>query len=274
MKDFAGKVAVVTGGGSGIGRALAHAFADRGMKIALADVERSALDTVAEELRGGGTEVLSCVVDVADRQQLGAFADQVYATLGGAHVLCNNAGVGTGGPMSEITLEAWDWVLDVNLKAVVSGIHFFLPRMIASDEPCHIVNTASIAGLMCGPYMGPYNASKYAVVAISETLAIELAETKVGVSVLCPAWVDTKIAESERNAPAGIAAAGATGADPELRQQIDELLRTGMKPEVIAARVVETIEAEQLYILTHAEFTPILEERFRTIMAAAPPATP
>lgn len=274
MKDFAGKVAVVTGGGSGIGRALAHAFADRGMKIALADVERSALDTVAEELRSGGTEVLACVVDVADRRRLGEFADNVYDTLGGAHVLCNNAGVGTGGPMSEITLEAWDWVLDVNLKAVVSGIHFFLPRMIASNEPCHIVNTASIAGMMCGPFMGPYNASKYAVVAISETLALELAETQVDVSVLCPAWVDTKIAESERNAPPGIATSGATGTDPQLRNEITELLRTGMKPEAIAARVVETIETGGLYILTHADFMPILEERFRAIMAAAPVATP
>lgn len=271
MKDFAGKVAVVTGGGSGIGRALAHAFARRGMKIALADIERSALDAVAEELRAGGTEVLECLVDVTDRRQLGDFADNVYETLGGAHVLCNNAGVGTGGPMSEITLEAWDWVLDVNLKAVVAGIHFFLPRMIASGEPCHIVNTASIAGLICGPFMGPYNASKYAVVAISETLAAELTETQVGISVLCPAWVDTKIAESERNAPQGIATAGATGPDEDLRREIAELLRTGMKPEDIATRVIETIEADGLYVLTHSDYMPFIEERFRAIMAAAPP---
>jgi NAD(P)-dependent dehydrogenase (short-subunit alcohol dehydrogenase family) len=180
VKDFAGRVAVITGGGGGIGRALAHAFAKRGMKIVIADVEAGPLESTARELREQRAEVTPVILDVRDRDAMRKLAEDVFAKYGNAHVLCNNAGVGRGGFIHELSLEDWDWVLDVNLRGVVYGIHHFLPRMLEGGEPCHIVNTASLAGLVANAGLGPYNATKYAVVAISETLAAECAGTHVG----------------------------------------------------------------------------------------------
>ena len=251
--DFQGKVAVVTGGGSGIGRALAHAFAKRGARIVLADIEKPALDSVASELERAGSEVLALRVDVADARQVTSLAESAYEAFGEVNVLCNNAGIACGGRVKDLSLEEWDWVLRVNLYGVIHGLHAFLPHMLASGEPCHIVNTASLAGLMSMAGISPYSASKYAVVAISEALAQECAGSNVGVSVLCPGWVKTRIAESERLAGPEIPVRPET---PE-RQQMQALLRGliggGTDPDVIAQRVIEGIEQRALYIISNPE---------------------
>jgi len=270
--DYQGKVAVVTGGGSGIGRSLAHAFAKRGARIVLADIEKPALDTVANELERAGSEVLALRVDVADSQQVAHLAESVHEAFGAAHVLCNNAGIGLGGRVKDLSLEEWDWVLRVNLFGVIHGLHAFLPKMLASGEPCHIVNTASLAGLMSMPGLAPYSASKYAVVAISEALAMECAGSNVGVSVVCPGWVKTRIAESERNAGPEIPQRPLT---PEM-QQIQNLLRTviagGADPDLIAQRVLEGIDQRALYILPNPDnLFEAVRARFAVILAAGSP---
>jgi NAD(P)-dependent dehydrogenase (short-subunit alcohol dehydrogenase family) len=270
VKDFARRVAVVTGGASGIGRALAEAFAARSMKVAIADVEGPALETAERELRERGADVMSVRLDVRDRGAVARLADDVYGHFGAAHILCNNAGVGHGGFMREVTLDDWEWVLDVNLKGVIHGIHAFLPRMLAASEPCHIVNTASVAGLVCAPGMGAYNASKYAVVAISETLALECAGTNVGVSVLCPGWVNTRIDESERNAPPGMNLTRTSPTVDMFKEEVSKLLRTGLPPAQIAERTIAAIENGSLYVLTHPEMMAMIEERFRQIMNSRP----
>jgi NAD(P)-dependent dehydrogenase (short-subunit alcohol dehydrogenase family) len=270
VKDFAGRVAVVTGGASGIGRALAEAFAARAMKIVIADVEAPALEETASALRAHGAEVMPVRLDVRDRLAMLRFAEDVYGYFGGAHILCNNAGVAHGGFMQDLTLDDWEWVLGVNLNGVIHGIHAFLPRMRKSGEPCHIVNTASLAGLVYSAGMGPYNASKAAVVAISETLAAECAGTNVGVSVLCPSWVNTRIDQSERNAPAGIQLSPASPFVELMTDELRKLLRTGLDPSDVAERVVRGIENGTLHILTHPEFMVMIEERFRQILNSRP----
>ena len=270
VKDFAGRVAVVTGGGSGIGRALAHAFAKRSMKVVIADVEAGPLERTADELRGQGAEVTSVLLDVRDRDAVGKLADDVYAKYGSAHVLCNNAGVGRGGLINELSLEDWDWVIDVNLRAVIYGIHHFLPRMLKSSEPCHIVNTASIAGLVANAGLGPYTATKYAVVGISETLALECAGTNVGVSVLCPAWVSTRITESERNAPPDVQLSVPSPLSEAMTEEVKKLVAAGLDPAHVAERTIAAIENGSLYVLTHPEFMVVIEERFRQIMNSRP----
>ncbi len=174
------------------------------MKVVLADVEQEPLDAARDELDAAGADVLAVRTDVSDGDQVDALAAATLEHFGAVHLVCNNAGVGGGGLSWEASREDWDWVLGVNLWGVIHGIRAFVPHLVAQDEG-HVVNTASIAGFAYGPMMGPYNASKAAVVAISETLKAELAMqgSKVGVSVLCPGWVNTRIHESDRNRPGG-----------------------------------------------------------------------
>ena len=198
MRDLEGKVAVVTGGASGIGRAMAAQFAADGMQVVIADVEAAALEATSGELGVVGVQT-----DVGDAASVQALADHVCDRFGTVHVLCNNAGVGGGGQIADLTLADWKWVLDVNLWGVIHGLHSFLPRILANPDGGHVVNTASMAGLFASAGMGPYNATKFAVVAISETLSKELqaAGSSVGVSVLCPGFVRTNIFDSQRNRP-------------------------------------------------------------------------
>src|SRR5207248_8286700 len=206
MKDFQGKVAVVTGAASGIGRALAGKSMQEGMKVVLADVEESALKQAEDELKASGAEVLAVRTDVSKAGEVEALAQQAFATYGAVHLLCNNAGVGAGTTVWGSSLADWQWVLGVNLWGVIHGIHFFVPRMLAQGSEGHIVNTASAAGLISSPGLGIYKVAKHGVVTLSETLALELAArgAKLKASVLCPEWVNTRIMDAERNRPQGL----------------------------------------------------------------------
>jgi NAD(P)-dependent dehydrogenase (short-subunit alcohol dehydrogenase family) len=252
MKDFEGRVAVVTGGASGIGFALASAFAAEGMKIVLGDIEAAALTDAVGKLEATGAEVIGIRTDVSDAAQVQVLADAAVERFGAIHIACNNAGVGAGGLSWEAPLDTWEWVFGANLWGVIHGVRSFVPVMMKQPE-AHLVNTASVAGLVAGPFMAPYNASKHAVVALSETLHHEMAlmAPHVKVSVLCPGWVRTKIGDSARNRP------GAEGNNPEagsgFAQILQPLLDNGMAPEVLAEKVLAAIRVEQFWILPHDE---------------------
>jgi NAD(P)-dependent dehydrogenase (short-subunit alcohol dehydrogenase family) len=270
MRELKGKVAVVTGGASGIGRALAGRFAREGMKVVLADVEEGPLAEARAALAQGGTEVVAFRTDVSKSDQVDALAKRTFEAFGAAHVVCNNAGIGTGGMTWQVPEADWAWVLGVNLMGVVHGIRAFVPRMIEQGEG-HVVNTASIAGILTGPGMAPYCATKHAVVAISECLHHELTLTtagKVKVSVLCPAWVKTRIAQSERNRPKE--APARTGEPSQQEQMLEGMVRaaveSGIPPEVVADKVHKAIVEEKFWILTHPKTKRSVEARMRGIL--------
>ena len=270
MKDLAGKVGFVTGGASGIGLALGRAMLEAGMKVALADIEPRALDDAVRGLGNLG-EVRGIRCDVSDRAAMKLAADEAFGAFGRVHVLCNNAGVAVGGIQDQVSYEDWDWVLGVNLEGVVSGIREFLPRIRAQGEGGHIVNTASMAGMISPPHLSPYSATKFAVVAMSEALAGELQGTGIGVSVLCPGWVRTRINESGRNRPAKFGGAGDAnlgGDRAEMRATIDAAIKDGMDPADVARRTLAAIRANRLYVFTHPQMKPAVEDRFRRILAA------
>ncbi len=259
MRDLKGKVAVVTGAASGIGRAMADAFAAEGMRVVLADVEEGALERAAEEV-AKSTDTLALVTDVSKPGQVEALAAATEERFGAVHLVCNNAGVCPIAPVLETSLEDWRWVLDVNLMGVVHGIASFGPRLQAQGEG-HIVNTASSGGLMTVPNFGAYVASKHAVVGLSEALYQEFHGTGVGVSVLCPGLVATKIFESERNRPDDGGPTDYPDAEPS-RAAIPH----GAPPAEIAVHVVAAVKEERLHILPSPEVLPILAERFRCIL--------
>ncbi|MET1040359.1 MAG: SDR family NAD(P)-dependent oxidoreductase [Acidimicrobiales bacterium] len=279
MDDLEGKVAVVTGAASGIGRALADRWVTEGMKVVLADVEEGPLDAARDELDASGADVLAVGTDVSDAAQVEALAAATLDHFGAVHLVCNNAGVGGGGLIWEAELEEWDWVLGVNLLGVVHGIKAFVPHLVAQDEG-HVVNTASIAGFAYGPMMGPYNASKAAVVALSETLKFELdAEgSHVGVSVLCPAWVRTNISTSDRNRPDRFSYTLDTDQMAQLAEykarRRTQLATIAREPSDIADQVCDAVKANRFYVLTHPEMVPNLAARFDRIVAGENPVEP
>ncbi len=202
MKDFAGKTAFVTGGAGGIGLAMARALGQRGMKVAIADVEADTCAKAVETLQSEGITAIGAPCDVSDRTQYARAAERTLAEFGKVHILCNNAGVSRAGSIETIASSDWDWVIGVNLKGLVHGLQLFLPQMKAHGEDSHIVNTASVNGVVGSALAGPYSATKFAVVGISEVLAAELKDTPIGVSVLCPSWVKTRMLDNGRNRPA------------------------------------------------------------------------
>ena len=257
MKDFQGKVAVVTGAASGIGRALAEKCVREGMRVVLADVEEQALQQAANELKAGGADVQVIRTDVSKAEQVEALANKAFATYGAVHLLFNNAGVGAGTTIWESSLDDWQWVLGVNLWGVIHGIHFFVPRMLAQNEEGYIVNTASSAGFVAHAGTGIYKASKHAVVSLSETLFLELAErgTQLKTSILCPEWVQTRIMESGRNRPAELSHASTEQQmDAEtltaIQKQFQEIQK-GMPPAQVADITFDAIREEKFYIFTH-----------------------
>jgi NAD(P)-dependent dehydrogenase (short-subunit alcohol dehydrogenase family) len=272
MRDLAGKVAVVTGAASGIGRALTERFARAGMKVVLADVEEGALAAAARELEAGGAETLAVRTDVSREDDVEALARRAYERFGAVHVVCNNAGVALAGPVWEHSLDDWRWLLGVNLWGVVHGIRSFVPRMLEKKTPGHIVNTASVAGLTSAPGLGVYNVSKHAVVTLSETLAKDLAMAgaSIKVSVLCPGFVNTRILDSSRNRPAAFGAERPRPAD--LEAIIRSLIAAGMSPADVAQHVLRAVEEERFYVLTHPDFTAQVKERCQDIVDGRMPS--
>jgi NAD(P)-dependent dehydrogenase (short-subunit alcohol dehydrogenase family) len=266
MRDLAGKAAFVTGGASGIGLAMARAFAEVGSRVMLADIEEPVLREAVRSLEGLGSIVRGVVCDVTDPGSVDRAAAQAIAAFGKIHILCNNAGVAAGSGIDNLSLASWRWVIDVNLMGVVHGVRAFLPHMRAHGDGGHIINTASMAGMLSDGGMGfsPYSASKYAVVAMSEGLAAELKPLRIGVSVLCPGYVRTRIAECGRNRPARY---GAHAASPRMAATV-ERIRGGMDPRAVAAQVLAAIRDDDLYVFTHPEYREAVEGRFKGILAA------
>ncbi|MCO5243954.1 MAG: SDR family NAD(P)-dependent oxidoreductase [Anaerolineae bacterium] len=271
MKDLNNKVAVVTGAASGVGRALAARCVREGMNVVLADIEAAALTETARELDAGGTDILVVRTDVSRADEVDTLARMTLDRFGAVHLLFNNAGVVKGGLLWEYSLSDWEWIINVNLWGVVHGVRTFVPLMLAQDVECHIVNTASIAGLIAPPNQGIYNVTKYGVVALTETLYRELAErdAKLKVSVLCPSHVRTRIYDAERNRPPVDHGGDAAGPMPQIAleaiwSEVAERYKDygGMvSPEYIADCTFEAIGEERFYILTHHELNPLVLER-------------
>jgi NAD(P)-dependent dehydrogenase (short-subunit alcohol dehydrogenase family) len=255
VKDFKDKVAVITGAASGIGRAMAFRFAQEGMKVVLADIEQPTLDNTARELAATGAQVLAVQTNVAKLSDVEALASRAMNKFERVDVLCNNAGVGSAPrPVWEQTNADWEWVIGANLWSVIHGIRTFVPLMLRQKSEGHIVNTASMAGLLGLGNFGPYYATKHAVVSISESLHFELAfrGSLLKASVLCPAFVNTRIGESERNRP-DREAVNLTPLEQQFGEAFRTMLEAGIPPEEVAEKVVQAIREEKFYILTHPE---------------------
>lgn len=264
MKSLSGKVAFVTGASVGIGYALAEALGNSGMRVMLAGINEGRLDDAVARLRAIGIAAECVQCDVASRASVQDAAQATLAKFGKVHVVCNNAGVGMGGPIGSIPESDWEWVIKVNLLGVVHGTEIFAPLIARHGEGGHIVNTASVAGIAASPGMEPYGATKFAVVAMSEGWRVQLAAAGIGVSVLCPGFVRTEIGHGHRNRPGGPRPSANREHDAVLKQLIDG----GMDPKMVAARVLEGIRDDELYIFTHPELKPAFEARFNAILAA------
>ncbi len=273
MRHLVGKTAFVTGGASGIGFALGRVFAEAGMNVMLADIETEALAVAVENLQGRGPDARGVACDVADPASVERAAGASYEAFGNVHVVCNNAGVAGGGGIDDISLDTWRWVLDVNLMGVLHGVRTFLPHIRAHGEGGHIVNTASMAGLNSGLGLSPYSASKFAVVSMSEGLSRQVAPLGIGVTVLCPGFVQTRISNSGRNRPGRYGPAPMPDpASPagKLTARLADLGRLGLDPMDAASQVLTAIRADELYVFTHtgAEWRAELKERFDAILSA------
>ena len=276
MKDLAGKVAVITGGASGIGLGLAKRFAKDGMKLVLVDIEEQALVEAAKALEAGGAEVMAERVDVSDGKQMDALGQRVIDRFETVHVVCNNAGVAASGPIWTLTEADWQFTLGVNLWGVIHGLRVFTPHLVRQNEG-HVVNTASLAGLVSVPGMAPYNASKHAVVTISETLWGELAARKdnaVGVSVLCPGFVRTRIHESERNRPDTLRnpARERSAQQSAMADMMRVLIEEGLPVEAVADRVRRAVVEGEFYVFTHEHTVPATRQRMEAIVDGGSPA--
>ncbi|MFX1259477.1 MAG: SDR family NAD(P)-dependent oxidoreductase [Promethearchaeota archaeon] len=269
IKKFEGKVTVITGAGSGIGRSLALAFAKKDMKIVLAEIDERRLESTSRELDKIGAEILALKIDVSDPQQVENLATESYKHFGSINILCNNAGIGGPGPLHLLELGDWNMTLGTNLLGVIYGIKSFMGRMLESGEPCHIVNTASIGGHRVSDKQGAYSASKFAVVSISENLAMESFNTNVGVSVLCPGFINTNISENtlalRQNQNDLYQLSKANKADLIFMRNFSKLIKLGMDPDIVAKMVIHAIENDIFYIITHHEWNRFLQARFERI---------
>lgn len=277
MRDLSGRTAFVTGAASGVGFALARALAAEGANVMLADIEEPALDAAVARLAGFSPRIASIVCDVADFDSLSRAAAETRDAFGPVHILCNNAGVAGGSGVEAISPQTWRWVVDVNLMGVVNGLAAFLPAMRAHGQGGHIVNTASMAGLQANIGFSPYVATKYAVVGISEGLAKELAPENIGVSVLCPGFVRTRIAESARNRQERYGPAQRPppdSASSQLARRMAENADAGLDPAWVAARALDAIRSNELYVFTHPEMRGEVDDRFAAIDAAFRRASP
>ncbi len=261
MRDIEGKVAVVTGGASGIGRGLCEALAGAGMRVVVADIDAAGAEETAAELKHGGAESLAVPTDVSDRASTEALAETAFREMGAVHVVCNNAGVIVGGSLQNATPDDWEWILSVNLGGVVNGCHAFVPRLRAQGGEAQIVNTASVGGLLSAPGLGVYCTTKFAVIGFTEALRLELQSDGIGVSALCPAGVRTNLLDADRNRPARLEDAGGRA------DSIKDALEAGIEPIAVGESVVRGIRENSPYIFTHPEFRDIVESKFKGILA-------
>jgi NAD(P)-dependent dehydrogenase (short-subunit alcohol dehydrogenase family) len=266
MDQFEGRVAVVTGAGSGIGRALARRAAGEGMRVVIADVEVNALEETAAEVETAGAEVVVAPTDVSRPGQVDALAGLAYERFGAVHLLCNNAGVFQGGITWQRELADWEWVMGVNLWGVLHGIRAFIPRMLEGGDEGYVVNTSSVAGLITGAYSAPYITSKFAVLALTECLAHDLQAqgAPIGVSVLVPGIVDTKIAYSTRNRPDEPQAPDAHLVEQALRDLTES---SGRPPDDVAGLVFDAVRSGRFYVTTSDATAGMLRERYDAVVA-------
>jgi NAD(P)-dependent dehydrogenase (short-subunit alcohol dehydrogenase family) len=271
MNEFRGRTAFVTGAASGIGLGLARTFLDRGMNVMMADVETAALQAAVHSLSNYGDRVGSVLCDVSVGEAIADAAARTIERFGKVHILCNNAGVSRAGPVEEISLADWEWVIGVNLYGAIHGIRAFVPHMKAHGEPSHVVNTSSMSGLTPKALAGTYAAAKFALVGLSHVLHDELAETNIGVSVLCPGWTRTNMPDNGRNRPARFGGAYDYRADPimvERNKRYVEGSRNGLDPLDLAALVMRAIEEKELYIITQPDRRGDVAARYDEILAA------
>jgi len=262
MKDVQGKVAFITGAASGMGLGMARAFSAAGMKVMLGDIQKDPLDAAVAELKGLGRDVAGVVVDVTDRDSVFAAAQATVDAFGKVHVCVNNAGVGADGSAEDTSEKNWRWTIDVNMWGVVWGLQAFMPLIKAHGEGGHVINTASMAGMFSWKNLSAYNASKYAVVAMSETAMAEHTDDNIGVSVLCPGVVNTNLGTSARNR--GDDYGGSTDKKSE---QMVAMLKKGLNPDVVGEQVLEAIIDDQPYIFTDPGLRSWVESRFERILA-------
>lgn len=275
MDEFAGKVAVITGGASGIGLAMARRFGAAGMKLVIADLQENALDDVIAELGAAHIEAVGVRADVADRAQVQAIADRAIDAFGAIHLAVNNAGVASGGLSWELSEADWRWVLGVDLWGVIHGVGVFTPLIIESGGG-HVVNTASMAGLTSPPYMAPYNVAKHGVVALSESMYLELkmAAPTVGVTVVCPGWVRTQIHKSIRHRPsAEIQASNDTAGDADTGFEaiVGSLIADGLDPADVAEQVFDAVANDRFYVLTHPDWSGMVRRNTDRMLAGENP---
>jgi NAD(P)-dependent dehydrogenase (short-subunit alcohol dehydrogenase family) len=276
MKPLEGKVAAVTGAASGLGRSMALAFAAEGMDVALGDIDEKNLSSVESEIRNKGRRTITLRVDVSRGQDLEAFRDQALSRLGGIHLVCNNAGVSPLGAVWESSVADWQWILAVNLWGVIHGVRAFAPHLIAQNEG-HIVNTASVAGLISPPGSGAYNVTKHAVVTLSESLYHDLRERKsaVGVSVLCPAYVPTGIVDSERSRPKDLPVSEKSKETLAREAMLRKAVSSGkISADQVAKAVVAAVKEERFYILTHPRIKGAIQARMEDILEERAPRNP
>lgn len=267
MYDVTGKTAVVTGAASGIGLGMARAFASAGMSVVLSDIESDKLDSAVEALRGDGHAAIGVVTDVTDESQVQSLADAALAEFGSIHVVANNAGIGIGGPVDEMSLDDWRWTIDVDLWGVIYGVRTFLPILKAQGEG-HITATSSMAGLLSGPVLGAYHVAKHGVVALMDTVRIELAMAKSSVraSVLCPGPVDTEVARSERNRPPDLSPHESGELEERFWTNLTDHLAGGMPPDEVGELMLDAVRNERFWVLTHPEeYLPLVEGRLDAI---------
>jgi NAD(P)-dependent dehydrogenase (short-subunit alcohol dehydrogenase family) len=278
MKDFAGKVAVITGAGSGFGREFARLGARLGMKLALADVQADALAATVDELGARGATVFGELTDVTQAAEVERLAARTLEAYGAVHLLFNNAGVATGGLAWESSVRDWEWVLGVNLWGVIHGVRIFTPIMLAQGTEGHIVNTASVAGLVNPQMMAVYNVSKHGVVSLSESMYhdLKLVGAKIGVSVLCPAFVPTGISQSDRNRPAEMVNEGPPSASQEaVKAQLDRAVSSGkITAEQVAQSTFDAIREGTFYVITHDKMMPSIELRLQDVVDRRNPTDP
>ncbi|MDA1074227.1 MAG: SDR family NAD(P)-dependent oxidoreductase [Proteobacteria bacterium] len=280
MKYFKDKVAVITGAASGIGRGLTERCLAEGMHVVMADIEEKALQETAQALRGqGANSVLAVPTDVAVKAEIEALAARTIAEFGEVHLLFNNAGIAAGPGILGTTDADWDWVMGVNLMSVIHGLRTFLPIMIAQESEAHVVNTASVAGLLYGGGSVSYSVTKHAVVALTESSYFELAQagSKVGMSVLCPGFIATNIMDASRNRPARFRNEATDANSPQMFQRqemVRQMIAAGMAPADLAAIVFDGIRAQRLYILTHEDFDQMILQRAQHITEGTNPDLP